>query len=324
MKQGSRKMRNKFFALITATAVIASYQACGPIKFLNSSGASQTKMAEGNGDSYSGKLGYYNSSENNNPCQRLSTKGQPFPQQQIFFMNGAYTLVRDQCKDITPIALDSASVQVDPIGQTLTYQGKSFAYKSDLSEFNQVPVVCPVGKTLDVITGNIFASPLDLTASAWQVHPEIPAVLGGSIEALPNFLVQVSDPNKLEDWRRVSQNPYMTPNTSYVVSFLLKAGNQNFASITYNELPAGQFVVAVDLINAQATVQWQQGSVTPLITSVQRYGAGVAVSVAFTSSPTLSGPGGDLGVAPYRPNNNNFYALGDSIFATSPGLYYCR
>jgi hypothetical protein len=315
---------NKFLAIVFATAGIASYQACGPTRFFDSDTVAKTTKSDGNGDSYSGKLGYYNSSEQNNPCQRMSSSGHPFPEKQIFFMNGSYSLVRDRCQDITPVPLNSAAIQIDPMTQDLSYQGKSYAHKTDLSEFNQVPVVCPAGKTLDIVSGNLFASPLNLTSSVWMSHPEIPAKLAGSIEALPNFLVQVTDAAKLENWRRVSQSIMINPSTTYVTSFLIKAGTQSLATIAYNELPEGQFTVIVDLANAQASVFWQDGTSNPIVTSVQRYGAGVAVSVAFTSSANTNGVAGDIGVAPYRVNNNDMYVLGDSIYATAPAVYYCR
>ena len=313
-----------WISLLLATLLIVEYQACSPAKFASLDSLTPYLAMNGNGDSYSGKPVFFNAAESGNPCNRLSNQGHPFPSQQIFAINGVYSLVRENCHDIVPRALDVSSLQISADGTSLQYQGHSFALQNDLTEFNQVPVVCSSGKSIDTVMGNLFFSPLNLAESVWRVHPEITAQLDGSIEALPKFRVEVTDAQALEDWRRVSQNANLSPKTDYVTTFLLQAGSSDLASISYNELPAGQFVVVVYLRNVQAWIQYQTGAANPVVTSVQRYGDAVAVSVAFTSSASMNGPGGDIGVAPYRPGNNDRYSVGDSIYATAASLNLCR
>lgn len=312
-----RKNLVSLFLFFTVFGLIATFQNCARLPFFSGSEEPSPLAQRGNGDSYDGKPTYFLPVEPGNPCNRLAASGKPFPSRQIFFMNGTYSLVRNQCRDIDPIPLMASEFSYNSSTDTLTYQGQAFRVQADLSEFNQAPIVCSGGR--QPVGPNIFETPMDLSGPEWRImHPEIPAVLAGSLSALPLFSIAVVDGSLLEDWRRVSQQVMLTPGSNYVVSFLLKSGSVNTASILYYESNNSTFRVGVDMGAGSANVFDTIG--VPVSVVSQPYGNGQAVSVSFTAG----GNGADIGVAPWRPAGNGFYSVGDSIFATAAALHRCN
>jgi len=302
--------------ILAAFGLVVAFQNCSRLPIFSSSEPAPLAR-RGNGDSYAGKPTYFLPVESGNPCNRLAASGRPFPTRQIFFMNGAFSLVRNQCRDIDPVPLAAGEFSYDSATETLTYQGQAFRIQDDLSEFNQAPVVCSGGR--QPVGPNLFETPMNLSGPEWRVmHPEIPAALAGSLSALPLFSIAVINGSMLEDWRRVSQQVMLAPGSNYVVSFVLKGGSLNTASILYYENDNATFRIGVDIGAGSAAVFDTVG--IPVSVVSQPYGSGQAVSASFTAA----GSGADVGVAPWRPAGNGFYSLGDSIFATAAGLHRCN
>lgn len=282
-------------------------------------------VAQGNGDSYSGMIAHYLSQDPTNPCNKLSNLGNPFPKTEIFLNGSTYQLVRQNCMDITPIPLDPTAITIDNSNNTVVYQGQTLSVQTDLSEYNQVPVVCPAGTSPNMTTGNQLADPLNLmTSPPWFMHPGVSVTLAGSVLALPIYQVQLTNPSELEDWRRVYQNIPLTPNTPYVLTFLMQRNNDNDGVIEYYFSDTDLFDIDVNFATQTTTVAAALG-LTPVVTNVSAYGSALAVSVAFTTPAEVTGITGGFGVNPYRPGNATpTVDLGDAVNATAASLYICQ
>jgi hypothetical protein len=313
MKKVSR-WSSKLFIFTTFVGLVLGFQNCSLVDF-----AGRSSSSGGNGESYTGKPTYYDYKNASQPCSQTSRTGQPFPNRQIFLQNGVFTLVRDACADVTPRALAAGEFTFDFVTDTLVYQGQTFNPRADLTDFNVVPLICPVGRTVNNTNPpNIYQQPLELSSAPWMnTHPQIPAALDGSIEALPRFRVEVTSTNPADwfDWMRVGQQPLVVPSTEYAVSFLLQPRTLNRAVLYYDENNGSYIAFGVDLIAQTVTMNAYQGVTNPSY-DLRRYGQSLLLTVFFRSSG--GAVQGDTGIAPWRGNHmDQSVVRGDSIFAAA-------
>ncbi len=294
--------------------VINSYQACSKTSFLDLT--QQSEVAGGNGDTYSGKVSYFLHVDSQSPCSKVSLSGKPLPNRQIFFDGQRYSLVRDECQDIEPIFLNPKDLILEPLA--ITYQGERFDESPDLSEYLAFSPLCPDSRSPRTVdfAADLFRSRLDLTGRGWVRQNIFNIGLFGSFEALPLWKLERSDPARLEDWQRLSQNPTLKPNTDYTFSALMKEGNSEEAIIHYHNTDAMQFGLIFNLREGSWRIHHSIGFSTAVRGAIQPYGKGYLVSIFFRTPAGLSGDP-EIGFTSFRSSG---VLLGDYIYATVPGL----
>lgn len=313
-------MIKKLQYIVIATLVVIANQNCSQTRY--SGVGTATPSQSGNGESYTGKITYYAYQDPDRVCTQKTASGKPFPTRQVFQQADGFYLVRDKCQDVEPMKLKMGEFTYDPATDKLVYQGVAYTTQADLSDYNTVPLVCPPGRS--VVSNsprNYYADPLNLSALSWvSNHPTIPAVLDGSLSALPRYLIQVTteDQDYLFDWNRVAQSPSIERNTDYAVSFVLQRGSLSKAIFRYDEGGGHYTGVGVDLAAGGAWVTYSLAMPDPKL-DMRPYGRGYLLTVFLTSSRTVSKA--DTGVAPWRGNlTDTTIQRGDSIYATVAGF----
>ncbi len=313
-------------ASFAALLMMFVYNNCGRADF-GASSRGRTQMS-GNGDYYAGKPGYYNYVNSENKCSQLSEAGNPFPNRQIFIQQGQLSLVRDNCQDIEPRILAPSEATFDPITETITYMGQSFAARPDLSEFDLTKLACPNGRTSNGNSPiNLYQDHLNLEADSWNwVHPSIRALLFGSWRALPRFIVKVTDPDPANqvNWKRVTQLVDTKAFTQYGVQFVLQRGNTVGATIQQYEAEGVRFNVWINLTDGTTQIS-SEGIPDPTVI-VAPLGDAFQVTIFFQTSGL--GQNSDLGFAPWDGNVvGSTVALGSYTYGTAAKLYeidqYC-
>ena len=315
--------------LVFLLAMVVGFQNCtDAAQFSGVSTAAQSGSGggSGNGDSYTGKPGYYTNHDPNEVCSQRTPQGKPFPTRQIFIQGSTYQLVREHCRDIAPVLIPRSELSIDPATDIVIYRGQSFDPRPNLAEYNFFAATCPAGRTVtNPNPANIYTSSLDL--SQFTVHPQIVPRLYGSIEALPRWAIEhtETDPAWLHDWVRVSQQPVIETNTMYAVSFLLEPGTVDKAVMVFDD--NGSYArIDVDMGAGTATTGGTGGSMGPATATIRRYGNGWYVTMFVTSGPGATY--GDVGVAASRLNGtDDLVQTGDMIYATAASWYkvndYC-
>jgi hypothetical protein len=316
-------MKN-FFIFIFLMLLVVPYQNCSSkIQFLGPSQKSQ--MSGGNGDSYSGKPGTFLYFDHAAQCTKLDKNGQPFPNSQIFVTGTIASLVRVDCHDIEPIVLDPSTYTLDAVTGTVVYQGRTFDYQTDLTVYVKTDIPCPSGMSpiANAMPTNMINDALQWSSSNW-ISGYNSVALFGSIEALPRYRIERTDPLRLENWRRVSQLKFLVAGEMYAFSTVLLPGNTDNAILHYYYGDSNQFGVNVNI--PTGATQFSHNIGMPGVTAASSpYGAGRLVTVFFTAP--VGANGSDVGVATSNPTSMPA-SVGDYVYATAGSLQlvnsYCN
>ncbi len=321
-------MMKRFLIFTIPLAIVLYFQACDTR--IRTEGT-QSSSTQNNGDFYTGKPGIYTQVDAQTKCSQLSLNGNPFPNRIVQYDPQARRalLVRENCSDIETQVLAESTYSFSSDGLSLVYQGVSFAFQVDESEFNLISPVCPPGRTRLASTPvnfNLLSSPLHLSQPAWMPNPGIETFLYGSLEALPRYAVRRMAGGPFDHFRRVSQYLVLGRSRELALSFLVEPGNTPSASIMVWE-GGDELIAFLDFATGTAGITYSNGLVSPSV-SVQRYDTGYHFTVFFTTTATARGTA-EIGVAPNRsPNGPEIGQAGDFIYVTAAALHhvsdYCQ
>lgn len=330
-------MKNKnlllnVLVLAASTALLLNlFTSCDSL--IKTKGDPSSRAPKGNGDFYAGKTSIYTYTDPAAPCAQVGASGQPFANRQIQYNAAtlAAYLVRDNCADLEPVLLPPADYVVDPIAQTISYQGQSFALQNDFTDEDIVPLACPAGLTPNGLRpANLFASSLNLTGGPWSINPGITSSLFGSISALPRFQIFRNDPALLDFYRRISQYPTLPGATQYAISFLVSQGNTDSATIFYWEANGREAVGHLDFATLQTQITYQPGfNPGEVSISATPYGNGYMLTMFLLKTSASSAPEIGISATNYDPLRNPEPGnVGDFLNATAGHLHrvsdYCN
>jgi hypothetical protein len=301
-----------------------------------------TSQSKNNGGVYGGMAGkLYRSFSSVQACAANDLRGRPLPNDEIIFKADSGGVVgpffsRQSCQDITPIAIASQDIQLDPTMTTITYQSQTFSSQNPPGAFDVAVAACPAGKSAipGAVRTNAFASALDWTllenggTPGWYIFPGIDVSLNSTIESLPAYLLQRNDGALLDAWRRATQGLSLQANTDYAFTFLAQPGSVTAADFNlFRGLVANQFNPATD---EKVLITFDFQAVTATIDTaininnvsavISPLGKGFICTVYFTSSPVDDqSPVVSIGVGPSGFGQESGQ-LGDSIIATDAQL----
>jgi hypothetical protein len=303
-------MGKKIVLLVTPLLILLCYQACSRnLSFSPADDASsqpptplqETRLESGNGEGYSGKLTRYEYRDTQRPCREKSRLNQPLPNAQInSYSEGGTYLVRKECTDVSPEALNRDEVALTPVGD-ITYSGLIFKETPLPGEFDILAAQCgPVGLSPRVspVRQNLIAESQNLLSLRHLRHPGIGVNSLGTLAGLPVFQISRIQTPVIEQWQRLTQDPVVQSGRRYVYSFFARRNPGDSAVLqSYKEGGAHEIRAIFSLNDGSAIVDRSVG-VTNVITSVQNLEEGLFISTYFTSvEPGMI----NIGIAPAAP-----------------------
>jgi hypothetical protein len=312
-------------AFISMASLYQNCTASGPITF-----KSLAMSGGGNGEGYEGKLSIYSYTSPTSPCTDLDNNGKPLPNSQIFhYSSQNLKLVRETCKDITPVQINPNSVQITNGGNTIIYQGLDYL-APDRGDFAVVKAQCPTGmvekptaQRVNLFQDSQFVSGDNVFKfdSGWWIQDGIATTQVGSLAGLPSWTIYRNSTTS-DYWKRATQPVTIAAGKMYSYTFLARKGTIDKAGLFLYQCgvqPCNprqiNIVVSFDLTQKTYAVVDSTGDANFKV-SMRPLGDATIITVYFTPSGVTEILDG--GVMPYDSTNTNYYApMGDAIEATA-------